>query len=44
MMKGDKECEDHDCEYLKYCKWHPEECYGKPWNPNPCPLSRKNEK
>jgi len=30
-MKGDKECEEHECEYLEYCKWHPDECYGKPW-------------
>lgn len=30
-MKGDKECEEHSCEYLRYCKWHPEECFGKPW-------------
>jgi len=30
-MKGDAECEDHTCEYLRYCVWHPNECYGKPW-------------
>jgi hypothetical protein len=30
-MKGDKECEDHNCEYLKYCEWHPDKCCGKPW-------------
>ena len=31
-MKGDKECEEHNCEALKYCYWHPEECLGKPWS------------
>jgi len=30
-MKGDKECEEYECAYLRYCKWHPDECYGKPW-------------
>jgi hypothetical protein len=30
-MKGDKECEEHKCEALSYCHWHPEECMGKPW-------------
>jgi hypothetical protein len=30
-MKGDKECEEHKCSALSYCKWHPNECYGKPW-------------
>jgi hypothetical protein len=30
-MKGDKECEEHQCEALNYCTWHPEGCYGKPW-------------
>lgn len=30
-MKGDKECEEHSCEGLKFCTWHPEECQGKPW-------------
>jgi hypothetical protein len=30
-MKGDKECEDHECEALKYCTWHPNQCQGKPW-------------
>jgi hypothetical protein len=30
-MKGDSECEEHDCEGLEYCTWHPNECYGKPW-------------
>jgi len=30
-MKGDKECEEHNCEYLKWCRWHPDECMGKPW-------------
>jgi hypothetical protein len=32
-MKGDKECEDHNCEALGYCTWHPDECIGKPWDP-----------
>jgi len=31
-MRGDRECVEHNCEYLKFCKWHPEECYGKPWD------------
>ena len=30
-MKGDKECEEHNCEALRYCSWHPNECFGKPW-------------
>lgn len=30
-MKGDKECEEHNCEGLRYCTWHPDTCYGKPW-------------
>lgn len=30
-MKGNKECDEHNCEALKYCKWHPDECQGKPW-------------
>lgn len=30
-MKGDKECEDHQCEGLSYCSWRPEDCIGKPW-------------
>ena len=30
-MKGDKECEDHNCEGLRYCHWHPDNCIGKPW-------------
>lgn len=30
-MKGDKECEGHNCEALSYCSWNPDECYGKPW-------------
>ncbi|MGA2767981.1 MAG: hypothetical protein ABSF24_06660 [Candidatus Bathyarchaeia archaeon] len=31
-MKGDEECEEHQCEYLKWCVWHPEDCQGKPWD------------
>jgi predicted metal-dependent phosphoesterase TrpH len=30
-LKGDKECEEHHCEALRYCSWHPNECFGKPW-------------
>ncbi len=31
-MKGDKECEEHNCEALPYCSWHPDDCIGKPWS------------
>jgi hypothetical protein len=31
-LKGDKECEEHNCEALRYCSWHPNECFGKPWD------------
>jgi len=30
-MKGDKECEQHQCEYIHWCTWKPENCLGKPW-------------
>ena len=30
-MHGDKECEEHNCKGLGYCKWHPDQCQGKPW-------------
>jgi hypothetical protein len=30
-MKGDKECEEHNCSALPYCHWHPDDCFGKPW-------------
>ena len=33
-MKGDRECEEHKCEGLKFCTWHPAECMGKPWSRN----------
>jgi len=40
-MKGDEECEEHNCEYLPYCTWHPEECFGKPWDKKSGKVRRK---